>query len=260
MKENTGLAWKRILCFALPFVFSFTFIFLMLPDDKKGIKFDFLYLIPMILLPLIAAWRMERCVFGKEKTFLKIIHLISIALIFYVAFIISLAFVPFNQVRHFEGQEAEQQYISADALNFYMPQLSELGEYTELDYYSVNKSAMIFYWHVDHLICRYTRDHYENQKLLLDELYAFQTEPIGNSYDDAVCEPAVSVDGYYFRMLSCEEYNDTKYYYFPKKIVLIGYSDDKNEIVYISYDDTDLDIITSLENFIIKNCGWEYIR
>ena len=263
MKEKSVLPWKRILCFALPIVFSTVFTFLTLPDDKQGIKPHVLYLIPLVPVPLITGWRMERCLFGKEKAFIKIIHLIIIAIIFFYAFIITLAFVPFNQVRQFEAQEAEQQYISADKLNPYMPKLSELGGYTELDYYSVDKSALIFYWHADHLICRYPADEYEHQKSKLDDNYVFQERSIVEfikDHDNAVCEPSADIDGYHFRLLSCDKYNDIKNYNYPKKIIIIGYSDEMNEIVYISYDDSDVDYIQSLENFILDNCGWEYIR
>ena len=84
--------------------------------------------------------------------------------------------------------------------------------------------------------------------------YVFQTETI--TENESNCEPSAQVDGFEFRILSIEEYD----LYYPKQVILIGYSDDDYEIVYASYCDWDLDYISSLQNFIISECGWKYIR
>jgi hypothetical protein len=45
------------------------------------------------------------------------------------------------------------------------------------------------------------------------------------------------VDGYHFRLLSAEEYKQT--IDFPEQLILIGYSDETREIVYLVYDSMD---------------------
>ena len=55
-------------------------------------------------------------------------------------------------------------------------------------------------------------------------------------------------------MLSLREYN----LYYPKQIVFVGFSDKNNEIVFVFYDDIDIDYINrSFSDFLIEECGWE---
>ncbi len=248
----------RILCWTGPFVFAIIFHLWLLQDEIQGMQFQFAYLITHIFIPLIAGWRIERSLFSKHRAIFKTIHFISITLLFMIAIILSLLLSPFEQVKHYEGKDAEQQYISKNNTRNLMPELSELGQYTEIEYFNIYQSALFFYWFTDHLICHYTPEEYVIQKTKLDEEYIFQTEAIVDR--DAICEPAADINGYHFRLLSVKEYTDFKNYDYPKKFILIGFSDEAKEIVYIAYDDTDLDYITSLENFIIDNCGFEYVR
>ena len=93
------------------------------------------------------------------------------------------------------------------------------------------------------MICQYAQEEYAIQKARLDSAYTFQEETI-------------TIDGYQFKMLSVEKYNLS----YPNNIILIGCSDATREIVYLEFYDFDLDIISSLEDFIIDECGWKYIR
>ena len=258
MKVPAVLSKKQIiqtLCFVLPLIFTTTVALLIW---QEGTQFHIDYLIPFILIPLIAGWLLERSLFKEEKIIIKTIRSITILCVFSLTFAFSILIAPFDQVKHYEAAEAEQHYISTDRINAYMPKLSQLGNYSEIDYYSIYQSSLIFYWYTDHLICRYTPEDYVIQKVKLDDEFVFQSKPIYHYSTDPMWQPSADIDGYHFRILSCENYDDIDYYY-PKRIVIIGYSDETYEIVYISYDDTDLDYITSLENFIIDNCGWEYI-
>ncbi len=135
-----------------------------------------------------------------------------------------------------------------------MPELSELGNTTDIEHYNVFSAFYIFSTETDYLICRYTQEEYEIQKTRLDTAYTFQTETITDDYSN--CEPMIEIDGYQFRMLSNEAYD----LYFPKNIVLIGCSDEAREIVYLEFYDLDLDFVDSLKDFITDECGWKYIR
>lgn len=107
----------------------------------------------------------------------------------------------------------------------------------------------LFTCDVNALICAYDEDTYSQQKALLEEKYVFQTDAVKG-------EATAEVDGYYFRMLSKNEYEMN----YPKEVVLIATNDETNEIVYMSFYDDDLDYIDSLDEFILEDCGWQYIR
>ncbi|MBQ8404520.1 MAG: hypothetical protein IJX55_08900, partial [Clostridia bacterium] len=106
------------------------------------------------------------------------------------------------------------------------------------------------------LISEYNEEEYEVQKALLNEKYIFQSEEMGAF--DTVCEHTAVVDGYFFRTLSVE--GEYKYINYPKNMFLIGTNDQTKEIVYMYFNDIDLDYISSLEDFINDDCGFEHMR
>lgn len=100
------------------------------------------------------------------------------------------------------------------------------------------------------MVCKYSEDEYLQKKSSLDEKYVFEIDDRTNK------EQITEIDGYYFRMLSIAEYEMN----YPKEVVLIATNDKTREIVYISYLDWDIDTISSLDEFILNNCGWEHIN
>ena len=44
----------------------------------------------------------------------------------------------------------------------------------------------------------------------------------------------------------------------PKDMYFIGINEEEKKIAYIRYHDFDLDRIDSFEEFIVKDCGWDY--
>ena len=159
--------------------------------------------------------------------------------------------VGWTQLKRYEGNEAVQQYAISVSESKLMPELSELGNPEEIEYYNLFFAYVIFSHETDGLICTYTQEDYELQKAKLDTVYKFQTERTTDGF-----EPMIEIDGYQFQMLSSKEYD----LYYPKNMVLIGCSDDANEIVYLEFHNADLDYITSLQDFIMNICGWKYIR
>ena len=66
-------------------------------------------------------------------------------------------------------------------------------------------------------------------------------------------EPHFQYDGFEFNVLDVNEY-DLMY---PKKLVFVGCSDEKQEISYVYYYNFDLDVInTSFGEFLKEECGW----
>lgn len=201
------------------------------------------------LIPLIAAGLLSCCIFSNCKAWKKSVLSGVILLLFLIVFFFSLFCVGWTKVKHYEGNEAAQQYSRLE--NELMPDLAQLGKPTHIEHYRLFSYVLIFSYQTDSLICRYNQEDYAIQKAKLDTTYIFQTEKTADNFD-----PIAEIDGYQFRMLSSKEYD----LLYPKKVVLVGCSDDAKEIVYLTFCDMDLDYITSLKDFILEECGWKYIR
>lgn len=206
------------------------------------------------LAPLIAAGLLACCIFSNCITWKKSVLSGVILMLSLLVFLFSVTLVGWTQVKRYEEDDAVQQYSRLESESGLMPVFAQLGQPANVEYYRSFSYAFIFFWEADGLICSYTQEDYEIQKARLDTAYTFQTETITD--DHSSYEPVVNIDGYQFRMLSCKEYG----LFYPKNIVLIGCSDETNEIVYLEFYDSDLDYITSLEDFIRNECGWKYIR
>ncbi len=225
-------------------------IFLLTRDVILNIGFVNVYFV----LPLIATGLLAWCIFFNSKTWKKFVLSGVILVFFSILFLLSSFITGWTQVKRYKGNEAVQQYSSVKSGNEMMPDLSEVGKTTNIEYYSIYSFFYIFSSEADYLICQYIQDEYEIQKTRLDSKYTFQTETITDF--DSNCEPMVEIDGYQFKMLSIEDYG----LYYPKNIVLIGCSDAACEIVYLEFCDIDFDYISSLKDFMIDECGWKYVR
>lgn len=125
-----------------------------------------------------------------------------------------------------------------------------------MEYYYYEGNGSIFTWTSDVLICGYSDKTYQEHLSWLEDHYVIQQEQV--SAHEYILEPRVSVDGYDFRMLSFEE---TEYQLdYPKYMVFIATNDETQEIVWLYYEDPDIDYIRSLEEHILNDCGWKHIR
>ena len=70
---------------------------------------------------------------------------------------------------------------------------------------------------------------------MVESEYTFQKEIIELEYSDVKLKPS-----------------------FPKDMYFIGINEEEKKIAYIRYHDFDLDRIDSFEQFIVKDCGWDY--
>lgn len=236
-----------ICCALLPLVAMFFGILLLVKDVLLNVGIAVVY----FLIPLLAVGVLAWCIFSDRKTWKKFVLSGVILVLFLITLFFSYLIVGWTQLKRYEGDEAVQQYSSSESENKLMPELSELGNPEKIEYYKLFSASFIFAHETDGLICTYTQEEYAIQKARLDTTYNFQTEKTANDI-----LPAVEIDGYQFRLLSIDEYD----LYYPKEVVLIGYSDDANEIIYLEFYDIDLDYITSLEEFIADECGWKYVR
>lgn len=236
-----------ICCALLPLATMVLGILLLVKDVLLNIGVIVIY----FLIPLLVAGLLAWCIFSNSKIRKKYILSGVILVLFLITLFFSFFIAGWTQLKRYEGNEAVQQYSNSVSESKLMPELSELGNPEKIEYYNLFSAFCIFSYETDGLICTYTQEEYLIQKVRLDTTYNFQTE---KTADDIL--PAVEIDEYQFRLLSIDEYD----LYYPKDVVLVGYSDDANEIVYIEFYDIDLDYITSLQEFIADECGWKYMR
>ena len=117
-----------------------------------------------------------------------------------------------------------------------LPELDELGNYTDVKFSDFHKHMFPFENEAYTLKVIYNAENYQAQKTLLDTKYMFQDEPIDNHDKDI--DPAFSYGGYDFRFLS-DDYIDFR---FPNYVYLIGTNDAENSIAYIYLDNGDIEI------------------
>lgn len=223
-----------------------------------GVVFTLAFAVVYILLPLGTAALLACCIFSNSKIWRKVVLSTVILILFVLVFPQGVSLGGYVRVGHFDGEEAVGQYASVKEEHALMPSLSEVGQPTEIECHKVRSFQFIFSWDTDYLICRYTPEEYETEKSRLDDIYIFQEKAIIDS--DACCEPSAELEGYVFRMLSTEGEYERREIDYPKRIMLVACSDEAKEIVYVAYEDVDLDYISSLPDHITDDCGWKYIR
>lgn len=91
------------------------------------------------------------------------------------------------------------------------------------------------------VLARYDAATYARRKAELDERIAFQTEPIAQR-DGPVIEPSFRMDGFdvRFAKLGEEPYQAEV----PEDMYFVGTADETHEILYVYYDDVNLDVIS----------------
>lgn len=135
-----------------------------------------------------------------------------------------------------------------------LPSVDDMGDYEDLEFKHYNEKFGVFFESDAYTLKgSYSEEEYEKQKAIIGEKYLF-SERVGvvlNPDDEK--EASFTLDSFDFKILSEREYG----LYYPQNIVFVGTSDDKNEIVFIYYSDSDLDYISeTFQEFLVDNCGW----
>jgi hypothetical protein len=215
------------------------------------------FFLTFILLPLVTVILLALCIFSGIRRRTKAVLSVLLLLFFVVAFLNGVLFGVFARMHHYQNEKVASHYAAVTEENELMPSVDDVGQPTKMEYYDVFTKYFCFFAGADYLICRYDAEEYALKKKQLEENYIFQTETM-DSYG-YLCEPSEEVDGYYFRVLSTKgEYEPFVDY--PWYMTLIGYSDEKQEIIYLSYGNTDIDYHTSLSEFLYEECAWKQVR
>lgn len=249
--------WIAFLCFGLLPVIAIVNGILMM---VMGVRMTFHFGIPFILIPTAFLGLLAWCLLSRRKGWLRYTLAGVLLSAFIVVYLVSVFVPSYTRVNHYKGEEAQQQYNTLQQEKTLLPEISDLSTSAHPEYYKAKRALWFFVSETDYLICTYPPEEYEVQKAKLDREYIFQTEPVTINGDN--CQPTVEMDGYVFRMLSVTAYEEMTGYFqgYPHQVILVGYSDESREIVYLAYEDPDLDTIPSLEEFLQDECGWKYIR
>lgn len=151
-----------------------------------------------------------------------------------------------------EGDAAPAQFEEAVSEEFFT--IEHFGEPEQAEYAYYEKVSPYYAYLNHYLFCQYSPADYEAQKLLLEDTYIFQTEPMSR-YDHAI-EPTLHIDGYDFTALSSEAYGLD----YPKDMAWIGYNDERCEIVYYFFHNFDLDYVEDMEDQLREDCDWDKLR
>ncbi len=124
----------------------------------------------------------------------------------------------------------------------FLPKVGELNNYKEISFkYTGNEGLFSSYSYI--LKLSYSENDFKTEKIRVGENYYF----------DEVFSDKIKVDTFNIRVLDLEKYQLD----YPKYLAFVGVSESTNEIVYVYYEDQDLDTITgSWEDFLIDNCNW----
>ena len=132
-----------------------------------------------------------------------------------------------------------------------LPELDELGDYDNLYFKYYHDRTLFFVSDAYTLKVLYDAQNYNKEKELLSQKFVYQTDTL--KYLDNVKEPHFQYDDFEFNVLNINEY-DLMY---PKNLIFVGCSDEKQEIAYVYYYNFDLDVInTSFGEFLKEECGW----
>ena len=174
-------------------------------------------------------------------------NIISVFLLIFVICPLVVLWILFGNSVSYNIEKYNEVIESVDVL----PELDELGNYDDL-YFKYFHDRMLF-WSSDAYTLKvsYDTQNYNKEKDILSQKFVYQIDNL--KYLDNEKEPQFQYDGFKFNVLDLNEY-DLMY---PKKLVFVGFSDEKQEIAYVYYYNFDLDVInTSFSEFLKEECGW----
>ena len=155
------------------------------------------------------------------------------------------AFIPFEHVSY-----SKEEYSCQTDRNRLMPEIKD---------FNTNDISFSIYTHNQILadyssyiaVASYSSNDYEKMKKSFEEKYKFCTDTI--HYFSGKLEPGFEKDGFYFHMLS-QEYDQVN---IPNNVYICGFNDSEKQIAFIYFEDNDLDVIESYDDFMENYCGWK---
>lgn len=211
------------------------------------------FLIPAVVITLF--WLL---IGSGWKTWIKTLLCLIILVVYVPVMFFAMICIPYSSSDRYTGARALEQYTTVSEQIPALPAPDTLGN-PQNQVYQYHKSSGVLFLTKSHtLLCRYSPEDYAAQVEALETDWIFQTEPIYDFSDAPDIPPEFVLDGFHFRFLSLEE--ESYDLWFPKYVALIGTNDETHEIVWLYWDDIDLDYIPrDVAEFLIQDCGWKYL-
>ena len=192
----------------------------------------------LLSLPMVLIKKLHGAIRVILSSFLLILTLVSFAFLGFLG--------PTVEFRSFDdAAEIHEYYNKNDSLNDDFD-FEKFGEYKNISNYKYHSMA-IFQQEAYTTILKYNEDKFEAEKSRIESSYKFYSTPIENEE----AEPIFSYEGFDFRV----EISD----WYPKEMNLVGINEETREIVYVSFQDYDLDSISDYNEFLEYYCGWRYV-
>ncbi|MCM1364498.1 MAG: hypothetical protein NC122_01095 [Faecalibacterium sp.] len=148
---------------------------------------------------------------------------------------------PHVQFKAYDGDKAVTRYSSSCT--------ADIDEkYKNVNYYEYYVYTIIYQQKADTLICQYDDSDFAKKVEEINSEYEFYLNPVER--DEA--DPNFTIDGFDFRLVKTKDY--------PHEMQFIGINSETKEIVYLSYEDGDLDSVGDFHDLLDTGCGWDYIR
>lgn len=139
----------------------------------------------------------------------------------------------------------------------YLPSVAEMGNFSELEFKYQHKRGFFMDSEAYILKVNYSEKSFQKHVDNFLNDYSFQESVVNFGEKTAKKETDFQFDDFKFKMLSLKEYD----LHYPKQIAFIGVSEKYNEIAVVYYSDIELDYIEdSFEEFLVEECGWEYLQ
>lgn len=123
----------------------------------------------------------------------------------------------------------------------FIPNVDKLPKYKDIVYQNHYEQILFFYSEYTEMIVEYDEETYLKEKNNLEKEYVFGDD------DNKLPKKYFSIGSYKFRVV--QKYKDLECY-FPKQFGIVGTSDNKKSIAYLSFKDMDLDSIDNMEDFV----------
>ena len=226
----------------------------------KGAFLNRYILVVHFILPAVTVLLIALVHLVLESRLVKVLlGLLACALFLFNLFLmlfLNVEFLETDGLTDYEGAAFVDRYAELYEVSELLPDIGAVARSERSTYYHYRAMYVFFECETHTVISKYGSVDYAEQLALINERYTFRTEAtVGEDY---TCLPYADIDGFHFRVIADPDEADM-YDAYPKKVLIVGTNDETSEIAYIHFYDFDLDYITSLEDFILEDCGWERI-